>query len=69
MLKLIELKLASGLTAEHRQHDLADVATIIRMLKPPRTLGDGLDPSVREEFYRLWDSSRNDPFIEWPPGT
>lgn len=68
--KLVELKLASGLTAEHRrQNDIGDVETIIRMLTPPRSLGDDIDPFVRDEFYRIWDSARQDPFIEWPPGT
>jgi hypothetical protein len=68
--KLLELKLASGLSAEHRtRNDIGDVETIIRMLTPPRTLGEELDPSVRDEFYRIWDSSRKDPYIEWPPGT
>jgi hypothetical protein len=68
--KLLELKLASGLSAEHRtRNDIGDVETIIRMLTPPRTLGEELDASVRDEFYRIWDSSRKDPYIEWPPGT
>lgn len=54
---LLELKLASGLTAEHRRHrDLGDVETIIAALEPPRELGEKLDPSVRDEFYRMWDA-------------
>jgi hypothetical protein len=65
--KLIELKLASGLTAEHRRHrDLGDVETIIWYLKPPRELGNQLDASVRDEYYRMWDAAQNahDPFAE-----
>lgn len=72
--RLIELKLASGLTAEHRRYrDLGDVETIIAYLKPPRSLGEELDPSVRDEYYRMWDAAQNayDPFAETdetPPG-
>ncbi|MCU1348280.1 MAG: hypothetical protein JWO56_1310 [Acidobacteria bacterium] len=54
---LVELKLASGLSAEHRRYrDLGDVETIIAALEPPRELGEKLDPSVRDEFYRMWDA-------------
>jgi hypothetical protein len=52
--KLIELKLASGLTAPHRLRDLADVQDLIAALKLPRELGEQLDPSVRDEYHRLW---------------
>jgi hypothetical protein len=58
--KLIELKLASGLTAEHRKHqDLGDVEKIISALSPPRDLADQLDPSVRDEYLRMWDAAAN----------
>lgn len=57
--KLIELKLASGLSAEHRRlRDLADVQDLIIALKLPRDLGEGIDPSVRDEFYRMWDAAQ-----------
>jgi len=57
--KLIELKLASGLSAEHRRlRDLADVQDLIIALKLPRELGDQIDPSVRDEFYRMWDAAQ-----------
>jgi hypothetical protein len=53
--KLIELKLASGLTAEHRRlNDLGDVQRLITELKLPPELGERLDASVRDEYYRLW---------------
>lgn len=53
--KLIELKLASGLTAEHRRlNDLGDVQRLIAALQLPRDLGEQLDPSVRDEYHRLW---------------
>jgi len=62
--KLIELKLASGLSAPHRIFDLGDVAHLIQSLNPPRELGEKLDPTVRDEFYRLWDASQN---VAWDP--
>ena len=52
---LIELKLASGLSAEHRQlRDLADVQQLIETLDLPENLFEQLDPSVRDEYQRLW---------------
>lgn len=52
---LIELKLASGLSAEHRQlRDLADVQQLIETLDLAENLSEQLDPSVREEYQRLW---------------
>ena len=52
---LLELKLASGLSAEHRRHvDLADVQRAIEALKLARELGERLHPSVRAEYERLW---------------
>ena len=52
--KLIELKLASGMTALHRLRDLADVQDLISLLGLPLTLGEQLDASVRNEYRRLW---------------
>ena len=52
--KLIELKLASGLTNPLRIRDLADVQDLIVTLDLPREIGDQLDPSVRDEYYRRW---------------
>jgi len=51
---LIELKLASGLSAPHRLKDLADVQDLIRLLDLPAELADSLDASVRDEYRRLW---------------
>jgi hypothetical protein len=53
--KLIELKLASGLSAPHRMRDLADVQDLIAKLELPRNVADALDSSVRDEFLRMWD--------------
>ncbi|HEV2718443.1 MAG TPA: hypothetical protein VG323_00375, partial [Thermoanaerobaculia bacterium] len=57
--KLIELKLASGLSAIDRLKDLGDVVELIKALKLPRDLGEQLDPSVRDEYFRLWDGAQN----------
>jgi hypothetical protein len=53
--KLIELKLASGLSAEHRRlRDLADVQQLIETINLARELGSQLDDSVRDEYEHLW---------------
>jgi hypothetical protein len=56
---LIELKLASGLSAGHRLRDLADVQDLIVALELPSDLADSLDPSVRDEYRRLWNLTRD----------
>ncbi len=56
--KLIELKLASGLTAPHRLKDLADVQELILHLRLPLELGEKLDASVRDEYERLWRTAQ-----------
>ncbi len=61
--KLIELKLASGLSAPHRLKDLSDVQDLILRLNLPAEFENELDPSVRAEYRRLWEmaqSARND---------
>ena len=62
---LIELKLASGLSAEHRQlRDLADVQQLIETLGLPENLSEQLDPSVRDEYLRLWRLAQKSRFEE-----
>ena len=56
--KLIELKLASGLSAAHRLKDLADVQELITVLKLPLELGEQLNESVRVEYRRLWEAAQ-----------
>ncbi len=52
---LIELKLASGLSAEHRRlRDLADVQQLIETLDLPRDLSNRLNQSVQGEYLKLW---------------
>ncbi|MFL6234008.1 MAG: hypothetical protein ACJ76N_12815 [Thermoanaerobaculia bacterium] len=56
--RLIELKLASGMTAPHRLKDLADVIEVIRILKLPAELVEELDPYVREKYRELWQAAQ-----------
>jgi len=55
--KLIELKLASGMSAAHRLRDLADVQDLITRLGLPSTLADRLDPSVQVAYRDLWEKA------------
>jgi hypothetical protein len=52
--KLVELKLASGMTAPHRLKDLADVLELVRAAKLTSDFAGGLDPFVREKYLELW---------------
>jgi hypothetical protein len=56
--RLIELKLASGMTAPHRLKDLADVLEVIRTLKLPAGFADELNPYVREKYRELWQAAQ-----------
>jgi hypothetical protein len=51
--KLVELKLASGMTGLGRRRDLADVQELIRVRGLDAGFADRLDPSVRELFLEL----------------
>lgn len=62
--KLVELKLASGISAAHRLKDLADVQELIQVLKLPREYASKLDPSVQERFLDLWDAAQSAPPAE-----
>lgn len=55
---LIELKLASGMTAPHRLKDLADVIELIRLNALPAEYQDRLDPYVRDRFAELWQAAQ-----------
>jgi hypothetical protein len=52
--RLVELKLASGMTAPHRLRDLADVIDLTRALQLERGFGDRLNDYVRAKFDELW---------------
>jgi len=59
--KLIELKLASGMTAPHRLKDLADVQELIKIRGLGPEFSEQLDPYVREKFMELYESVRQSP--------
>jgi hypothetical protein len=52
--KLVELKLASGMTAPHRLKDLADVLELVRALDLPADFEAALHPYVQAKFRELW---------------
>jgi hypothetical protein len=54
--KLIELKLASGMTAPDRLRDLADVQEVIRVLGLDRHFSERLDPYVQAKFVELYET-------------
>lgn len=51
--KLIEIKLASGMSASDRLKDLADVQEMIRLKNLDDHFAERLDPYVRERFLAL----------------
>jgi hypothetical protein len=59
--QLVELKLASGISAPHRLRDLADILELIRVARLPRDLAQSLDPSVREKYLELWVAAQGAP--------
>lgn len=54
--KLIELKLASGMTAPHRLKDLADVQELIKVRGLGPDFAASLDPYVREQYLELQEA-------------
>jgi hypothetical protein len=52
--KLIELKLACGMTLKTRLKHLADVQELIRVLALERSIADRLDSYVRDKYLELW---------------
>jgi hypothetical protein len=64
--KLIELKLASGMTAPHRLRDLADVQELIKIRRLPADFAERLDPYVRDKYLELWDAVANAATVEEP---
>ncbi len=57
--KLIELKLASGMTAGDRLKDLADVQELIKIKKLDSLFADKLDEFVRSKYLELWQSAED----------
>jgi hypothetical protein len=59
--RLIELKLASGMTNPQRLKDLADVQELIKTLKLPADLVNQLNPFVQGKYKELWEASQSTP--------
>ncbi len=57
--KLIELKLASGMTAPDRLKDLADVQELIKIKHLDANFGERLDEYVRTKFLELFAAVEN----------
>lgn len=55
---LIELKLASGMTAPHRLRDLADVIELIKVQNLSAEFAEDLDPLVRDKYQELWQAAQ-----------
>lgn len=56
--KLIELKLASGISAPDRLKDLADVQELIKIRKLDADFADRIDPYVRARYLELEEAVR-----------
>ena len=54
---LVELKLASGMTAPDRLKDLADVQELIKARGLGADFAEGLNPYVRGQYMRLWEGA------------
>jgi hypothetical protein len=52
---LIELKLASGMTAPHRGQDLVDVMELVRVRGLSQDYAGQLDEYVRAKYLELWE--------------
>lgn len=52
--RLIELKLASGMSAPHRARDLVDIQDLIHRARLPKDLVEQLNPYVQGRFAELW---------------
>lgn len=55
---LLELKIASGMTAAHRLQDLADAIQLIRINALPQNYSGQLNAFVRDKFNELWQSAQ-----------
>ena len=61
--RFLELKLASGMSAPHRLHDLADVLDLVRSAGLSLDLAEKLHPWVRDKYRELWSAAQGeDPY-------
>ena len=59
--RLVELKLASGITHPRRKKDLVDVEELIAILKLRRDFADQLSPFVKDKYIELWQTVEDYP--------
>lgn len=64
--RLMELKLASGMTSPGRLRDLSDVMELIKALRLGAEFASRLHPYVREKYRELWASSAVRYVKPWP---
>ncbi|MCA1609083.1 MAG: hypothetical protein LC730_06475 [Acidobacteria bacterium] len=57
--KLVELKLASGISAADRLKDLADVQELIKIRELNEDFAERLDPWVRDKYADLYRAVRD----------
>ena len=55
---LLELKIASGMTAVHRMQDLADAMNLIRINQLSLDYQEKLNPYVHEKYRDLWHAAQ-----------
>lgn len=62
--RVIELKLASGMTAIDRPRDFDDVIQLVRVNELPASFGETLHPYVQDAWAKYWQASqlRNDEY-------
>lgn len=63
--KLVELKLASGMTNPGRLKDLSDVLELIKILNLPTEFVEQLDLFVQGKFRELWREARKRYVTTW----
>ena len=54
---LLNLKLASGISASHRAKDIGDAQELIKVLSLSRDFAEKLNPYVRPKYVELWDAA------------
>ena len=64
--RLVELKLASGMTGAGRLKDLGDVEELIKLLNLPPQFAQELNPYVRDKFTELWKHAKRRYVTVWP---
>jgi hypothetical protein len=55
---LLELKLASGMTTDHRPRDFDDVIQLIRVNQLAESYADSLNPYVADKFRQMWRAAQ-----------